>query len=912
MKMNKSIIIFLLLGFIFVEVVASHNLLLNGTKISIVLPENDEVDFSKTEFTTADIRINEVVARNAKGLQDEAGDDDDWIELYNPGGSDINIAGLYMSDTSLPTSFHRIPGSDASKTTIPAGGHLILWADGESGEGINHLPFKLSNGGETVYLAQLIGGQVNIIDQISYPKLERDVPYGRYPDGSNNWQLLSDPSPNSQNLPVRSIGNVLMNEIMAVNRGVDTDEYGESEDWIEFFNPSGNPIDVGGAYLTDSIGELTMHRIPIYFPDSTTVPAGGFLRLWADGDPKQGILHIDFRLSGNGEKVTMVQADGLTIMTQAQYPAASSDATFGRFPDGSDNWIFLNIPSPEAENQYTYTQIDGVVINEIMASNESYLPDNFGEIEDWIEFYNTNDFAVDIGGLIVTDSLLKPINYRIPATAPDSTTIPAHGFLVFWADNDPEQGVRHLDIKLSGSGESVGLVQYRSTSVFLDSHTFTTQEPNVSIGRFPDGTGSWLPMKVPTPGYANSAEINDRVTGIFINEILARNTKIFPDENGEFSDWIELYNINNQAVNLAGLFLTDDTGDPGLFQIPSTDPQKTTIPAKGYLVFRPDASPENGILHTNFLLAGAGEQVGLFELVDGTYHSVDEIAYGQQSSDISYGRLFDGATDWGFFETPTPGVSNVVEDDLITGLYINELMARNVSTISDEAGNFVDWIEIYNNSNVAIDLGGLYLTDDMNDPLASLIPTTEPGKTTVPAKGYLLLWPDNNLSLGPTHVDFQLAGAGEHIGLVQRIGGENHVLDDVSYPVQTTDVSYARSQDGASDWSYMTTPTPLSSNSGSGIENEFEAGPKLLLYPNPVGEELFLNLEGANTGMIEWKIVDIQGRDMAKGAFFLSQAGQKQTIGSTSELNLKDNGMYFIFVNTGEERIVKSFMLMRK
>ncbi|MBT4398496.1 MAG: hypothetical protein HOD37_03360, partial [Bacteroidetes bacterium] len=421
MKMNKSIIIFLLLGFIFVEVVASHNLLLNGTKISIVLPENDEVDFSKTEFTTADIRINEVVARNAKGLQDEAGDDDDWIELYNPGGSDINIAGLYMSDTSLPTSFHRIPGSDASKTTIPAGGHLILWADGESGEGINHLPFKLSNGGETVYLAQLIGGQVNIIDQISYPKLERDVPYGRYPDGSNNWQLLSDPSPNSQNLPVRSIGNVLMNEIMAVNRGVDTDEYGESEDWIEFFNPSGNPIDVGGAYLTDSIGELTMHRIPIYFPDSTTVPAGGFLRLWADGDPKQGILHIDFRLSGNGEKVTMVQADGLTIMTQAQYPAASSDATFGRFPDGSDNWIFLNIPSPEAENQYTYTQIDGVVINEIMASNESYLPDNFGEIEDWIEFYNTNDFAVDIGGLIVTDSLLKPINYRIPATAPDST-----------------------------------------------------------------------------------------------------------------------------------------------------------------------------------------------------------------------------------------------------------------------------------------------------------------------------------------------------------------------------------------------------------------------------------------------------------------------------------------------------------
>ena len=450
------------------------------------------------------LKINELVARNTNGIVDEAGEDDDWIEIYNPGSTAVNLAGLYISDTNATASFYRIPGSNAAKTTVPAGGYLILWADASPAQGPNHLNFKLGSNGEGVFLGQLNGGSITIIDQVLYPKLEKDVSYGRFPNGTGNFKLLSDPSPGSSNIAVRNIGNIMMNEIMAVNTGADRDENNEAEDWIEFYNPSSQAIDLGGVYLTDSVGELTMARIPITSPDSTTVPPGGFLRFWVDAQPRTSIFHLDFKLSRNGEKITLVQPDGKTIIQQARYPAQSSDATFGMFPDGSGNWVYLNIPSPNAVNQHTYTAVDGILINEIMADNETIFPDNLGEVEDWIELYNSNSFAVNVGGLLITDSLANPMTFRIPNTASDSTTIPAKGFLVFWADNDPQQGVLHLDVKLAGSGEEIGLFQLRTAAHKIDSHIFGAQTPNISIGRSPDGSNNWNTFSNPTPMASNT------------------------------------------------------------------------------------------------------------------------------------------------------------------------------------------------------------------------------------------------------------------------------------------------------------------------------------------------------------------------------------------------------------------------
>lgn len=602
--------------------------------------------------------INELMARNANGIKDEFGDDDDWIEIYNPGSNPVNLAGYYVSDTNNLEDYYRIPQSNAAKTTVPAGGYLILWADGEPAEGPNHLPFKLNNGGEAVFLGTFSNGSVSVVSQVVFPKLERDVSYGRYPNGTGAYRLLSDPTPGAANLPIRVIPGVLINEIMAVNNGPDRDEDGEAEDWIELYNPTSQPVDVGGLYLTDSIGELTMHRIPIHQPDSTTIPPGGFLRLWVDGEPRTSVWHVDFRLGRSGEKITMTQPDGLTIMQEISYPALQPDATFGQYPDGSGNWIYLNQPSPNAPNSYTWQTKQGVLINEFLAINESGVRDNLGELEDWIELYNPTQNAVDVGGLIFSDDPDRPFGYRIPETQPDSTTIPPGGHLVFWADNQPEQGVLHLDLKLDGAGEAVGLYQYRNALITLDEYEFGLQTADISTGRSPDGANNWVTFSQPTPGRANTGGSSILISGLYINEFVARNTSGYTDEFGNMVDWIELFNDTNEPINIGGLYFTDDLSNPQMSRIPDDNPGETTVPPKGYLIVWPDVRTDLGPRHLDFQLAGAGEDIGIYQYYNGEKHAVQEVTYPAQTANVSYGRAPDASPYWHFFASPTPMAPN--------------------------------------------------------------------------------------------------------------------------------------------------------------------------------------------------------------------------------------------------------------
>ena len=145
-------------------------------------------------------------------------------------------------------------------------------------------------------------------------------------------------------------------------------------------------------------------------------------------------------------------------------------------------------------------------INEFLASNDFGMTDPAGDNDDWIEIYNAGTEAVDIGGLYITDDLSDPTCWQIPTTQPDSTTIPAGGFLILWADKEAEQGVLHLgEVKLSGSGEQIGLVQVVGTDTsFIDSLTYFEQATDTSYGRSADGADTWGPYYIPTPGSSNS------------------------------------------------------------------------------------------------------------------------------------------------------------------------------------------------------------------------------------------------------------------------------------------------------------------------------------------------------------------------------------------------------------------------
>ena len=161
---------------------------------------------------------------------------------------------------------------------------------------------------------------------------------------------------------------------------------------------------------------------------------------------------------------------------------------------------------------------------------------------------------------------------------------------------------------------------------------------------------------------ACGCDIKQKVTGpppsgggLVVNEFLASNSSMGTDEFGESDDWIEIYNRGDRAIDLAGYHITDDLTAHDKYVIPSGSPAVTTILAKGFLLIWCDGQPDQGPLHTGFKLSASGEQIGFY---DPTGDTLDELTFGAQTTDVSYGRTVDGGSTWAYFTAPTPGASN--------------------------------------------------------------------------------------------------------------------------------------------------------------------------------------------------------------------------------------------------------------
>jgi hypothetical protein len=139
-------------------------------------------------------------------------------------------------------------------------------------------------------------------------------------------------------------------------------------------------------------------------------------------------------------------------------------------------------------------------INEIMADNSSILedPDEPGEFPDWIELYNAGAAPLSLDGFFLTDNLNNPTQYAFP----DGLTIPPGGFMLFYADDDANQGPQHANFRLNDRGEAIGIFGPYGAAP-IDTIVYDNQNPNQSYGRFPDGVGDWGAPVCPTPGEPN-------------------------------------------------------------------------------------------------------------------------------------------------------------------------------------------------------------------------------------------------------------------------------------------------------------------------------------------------------------------------------------------------------------------------
>ncbi|MBN1817296.1 MAG: lamin tail domain-containing protein [Sedimentisphaerales bacterium] len=459
-------------------------------------------------------------------------DDPDWIELYNDSAIPISLTGMSLSDEpGHADKFVFGPG-----VNIPAGQMLLVYASQVPIAGQITLGFALDGEGETLLLYDSDG---TVLDSISFGPQALGLSIGR--TGPDRHWSLNVPTPGQTNRSQRT-GDP---QDLKINEWLAAADVRYEDDFIELYNPTAFPIDLGGMFLTDNpITQRYKHRLePMTFIDPF-----GFLVLTADG--RSGPGHVDFSLSSEGEILALYDAAGREV-DKVYYPPQSADISQGRRPDGSDILAYLPVPTPGRGNMET------VVINEVLAHSHAEAPD-------WIELYNSSDQPVDIGSWWLSDDLHEPAKYVIAA----DTILEPDDYVVFYEDlhfgNIADPGCL-TPFALSEAGDTLYVHAAREgkRTGYRTWEDFGASSTGVSMGRHPLSTGevNFVAMAQNTPEDDNSAP--------GIGPIVFSEIQYNPGQTADAQDWefLEFTNISSQTVLFQGLVTTEESPGQLVYEI---------------------------------------------------------------------------------------------------------------------------------------------------------------------------------------------------------------------------------------------------------------------------------------------------------------------------------------------------------
>jgi hypothetical protein len=204
-------------------------------------------------------------------------------------------------------------------------------------------------------------------------------------------------------------------------------------------------------------------------------------------------------------------------------------------------------------------------------------------------------------------------------------------------------------------------------------------------------------------------------------------------------------------------------------------------------------------------------------------------------------------------------------------LAINEAMASNAATKTDPQGQYDDWVEIYNFGSTPVDIGGMYLTDDPNDPVKWQIPAIDPVLTTIAPGGRLLIWADGDIDSPGLHASFKLSAGGEELGLFDIDGAT--LIDSMAFPELPADVSYGRYPDAGGDLRYFVPATPGAANQAGyeGLVGRIEFSQEhgfcnepfsLELSTETSGASVYYSLDGELPGQVQTSATPAGGRNV--------------------------------------------------
>lgn len=311
--------------------------------------------------------------------------------------------------------------------------------------------------------------------------------------------------------------------------------------------------------------------------------------------------------------------------------------------------------------------------------------------------------------------------------------------------------------------------------------------------------------------------VNESTTaGVVISEVMTSNKGAVADDNGEYPDWIEIHNQGQDAVNIGGFGLSDDLTTAAKW----TFPANTVLQPDGYALVFCGGDATKGKMHAGFKLSSSDDVI--LSSVAGKV--IDSAKLRAVASGSTLSRDPTNPDNW-IESRPSPGFPNTEEgvnaylaaitadsgEDI--GVYINEFMASNASTIVGPDGAYCDWIELYNTTGGDVDLSGFGISDDPAQPTKYKLPDG----TKIGANSVLLIYCTGRETQQPDKIEapFGLAAYSEAAVFATPKG---KLLDSYEYTRMQTDMSFARVPDGTGEFSICAQPTPGFPNTNEGLK----------------------------------------------------------------------------------------------
>lgn len=308
---------------------------------------------------------------------------------------------------------------------------------------------------------------------------------------------------------------------------------------------------------------------------------------------------------------------------------------------------------------------------------------------------------------------------------------------------------------------------------------------------------------------------------VYISEIMSNNVTTLADENGDMCDWIELHNPTDEPVNIGGYMLTDNSENMNKYTFPSI----TLQPDEYFVIFADGVDKydaERRIVHVPFSISTKGESIFLYNAKGKLICRVNVVGL---EDDQSYGVGKEQKLV--IFDVPTPGEANSdsiyeVEAEnadkpvvnMSGKIYINEYAPNSTQTIMDEDGDFVSWVELYNDTDSDVNLKSYSLSDDALDIDKWVFPDF-----TIKAKSYALVYLSGKTKeydgSERIHATFKLNGKEESLILYDKA---DTAIDICTVDELMSNLSCGRSLEDKSKFVYFAKPTPGKENVSAGFD----------------------------------------------------------------------------------------------